>query len=90
MLNDFDMGVESKDSVAQLLIEAGHDADDDDEHGHSQGDAEDGNQGDDRNKRPFGPEIPQRKQQFERQTRHWAEAKRPAGPCQRAAKVGLP
>src|SRR6185437_13786135 len=62
--------VEAENRVAQLLVEPAHDADDDDKHRHSQGDAGDGYQCDDADERPFRPQIPQRDQEFEWQPRH--------------------
>ena len=49
------------------VVEPGHDANHNDEHRHTQRDAQHGNQRDDRDERPFGPQISQRQQQFERQ-----------------------
>ena len=72
------MRVETQDLVPQLAVETAHDADDNDQHRDAQSDAQHGNQGDDRNERPLGPQIPQRQQQFKRQPRHRPQANRPA------------
>ena len=64
------MRVETKDGLTQMMIEAGHHTDHDNQNGDPQGDAHDRNQTDYGNKRPFGPQIPQRQQQFKRQPRH--------------------
>ena len=64
------MRVEAEDFFAQFVVEPAHDADDDDEHRDAQRDAEDGNERDDGNESPFGPQITQRQEQFKRQSRH--------------------
>ena len=51
------MGVEAEDLLAQLVVEAAHDADDDDEHRDAQRDAQHGNQRDHRDEGPFGPQV---------------------------------
>lgn len=65
-----DMGIETEDAVAQFAVEPGHDTDDDDEDGHAEGDADDGDESDDRNKGAFRPQIAERQEQFEWQARH--------------------
>ena len=69
-MENFQMSVEAENFVAQLLVEAAHDANDDDQHRDAQRYAEHGNQSDDRDERPFGPQVPQRQQQLKRQARH--------------------
>ena len=73
---DLDMGIEPEDLLLQLGVEPAHDADDDDQHRDAQRDAQHGNQSDHRDEGPFGPQVPQRQQQFERQPRHAPEARR--------------
>ncbi len=68
-------GVKTEDFFPQIVVEPAHDADDDDEHRHAQGDADDGDERDDGNKGPFGPQITQGQQEFKRQFRHGAQAK---------------
>ena len=84
------MGIEAQDLLAQLGVEPAHDADDDDQHRDTQRDAQHGNQCDHRDERPFGPQVPQRQQQFERQPRHAPEARRPAAQCQSIAQSPIP
>src|SRR5581483_1887713 len=64
---NLEVGVEAENAVAQLLVEAAHHADDDDQHRHAERDAEYGDEGDDGDEGPFGAQIPQRQQQFKRQ-----------------------
>ena len=68
--HDPHVGIEAEDFIAHLPIKPAHHADDDDEHGHAQHDANDGNQRDDRNKRPLGTQVTQREKQFKRQLGH--------------------
>lgn len=69
-LEDFEMGIEAENFFLELFIEAAHDADDDNEDGDAERHAENGDQRNDGNERSFGPQIPQRQQQFKRQARH--------------------
>ena len=67
------MRVEAEDFFTQVVVEPAHDADDDDKHGDAEGDAENGNERDDGNESPFGPQIAQGQQKFKRQFRHGAQ-----------------
>ena len=58
------------------MVEAAHHADDDDEHGDAERDAEDRDERDDGDERPFGPQVAQRQKQFKRQFRHGRSVKR--------------
>src|SRR6185503_17950666 len=69
-LDNSEVRVETKNFVSQLFVKTAHHANDDDEHRDAQSDSQHGNQSDDRYKGPFGPQIPEGKQQFERQPRH--------------------
>ena len=94
------MRVEAEDFFAQIVVEPAHHADDDDEHGHAERDADDGDERDDGDKRPFGPQITQREQQFKRQSRHGGrlktgatrvnEAREAHGRTLRGGRNGLP
>ncbi len=80
-----EMRVKPQHFLTQFLVKTVHHTDDNDEHGHAEHDAGNGNQGDDGNERPFGPQIAQREEQFKRQSRHAPQAKHRDGPCQRGA-----
>ena len=67
---NLEMRVETEDFVAQLAVEPAHDADDDDQHGDAQHDADDGNKRDDRDKRAFRFEIAETEEKFKRQASH--------------------
>ena len=70
MGEDFQMRVEAEDFLAQVVVEAAHDADDNHQHRHAERDAKNGNERDDGDKRPSGAQITQRQEQFKRQFRH--------------------
>ena len=70
---DFQVRVEAEDFFAQIVVEPAHDADDNDEHRDTERDAENGNERDDGNESPFGPQVTQRQQKFKRQFRHGAQ-----------------
>ena len=55
----------SKDTIAELVIKARHDADYDNQDGHSKHDAHNRNEGDDRDKRSFRPQITEGQEQLE-------------------------
>src|SRR5438045_3915670 len=79
---------EAQDLPAQVMVETAHDADDDDEDGHAEGDADDRDQGDDRNESPFGAQITQRQQQLKRQFRHDRRLETPLSRVNWRAKRG--
>ena len=71
------MRVEAENLFPQIVVEPAHHADDDDENGDAERHAENGNQRDNRDKRPFGPQITQRQEKFKRQSRHRASLETP-------------
>ncbi len=77
---NFQVRVEAKDFIAQVVVKAAHDADNDDEHRHADRDPYDGDEGDDRDERPFGPQIAEGQHQFKRQLRHDFGRLKAAGP----------
>lgn len=58
-LVNLEMGIEAQNLVPKLAVEAAHDADNNNQHGNTQRDAQNGNQSDNGNKSPFGPQVPE-------------------------------
>jgi hypothetical protein len=61
---------EAENLVAQLAVEAGHHADDDDEHGDAEHNAHHGDERDHGDERALGAQVTQGKKQLEWQPRH--------------------
>src|SRR5678816_3412246 len=59
------MRVEAKHLAPQFFVKAGHHCDDDDENGDAKGDAEDGNERDDRDECPLWLQITKREKKTE-------------------------
>ena len=64
---DENVRVEVDHFLAQLAIESGHDRDDQNEHGHTERHAEDGDERDDRKKRALRFQVAKREEKAERQ-----------------------
>ena len=61
-----EVGVEAEDFAAELLLEAGHDGNDKDEHHDPESDAEDGDDGDEAQERALGTQVTQGEEEAER------------------------
>ena len=60
-----EVGVEAEDFAAEFLLEAGHDGNDEDEHGDADGDTEDGDNGDEAEKGALWSEVAQGEEEAE-------------------------
>src|SRR5205085_5200600 len=70
-----EVGFEAEDFFFEVVIEPAHDAQDDDEHGDTEHDADNADQSDDGNERALGTQVAQRDHQLEGQPRHAREGR---------------
>ena len=64
---DIDLRLEAEHLVLELVIEPGHDGNDNDRHGDAQGDPENRDEGDDRDEGPFRLQVAQAEKEAERE-----------------------
>jgi hypothetical protein len=87
-----EMGVEAEDFAAQFLFEAGHDRDDKDQHHDAEGNAQNGNDCDEAEKRALRFQVAQGEKEAERLGHRWCKVRRlrAAGKDKRAIRAPVP